>query len=307
MSKKSTRSNSRRSTSSAAGSPANPPPTPGDEKEQMTTDGFGLNLSESFAQLDQHGSWLKMSQGYSQSTLDGHLARWSGTWPRSGIVSNGIAYRQPPSAPRTYEIESGSWPTPDVPHGGQGLPKDAVMVGKVMRRANGQKVQFKLKHAVELWRTPNAAVINAKNSIKLTGRKATDPQVGLADQVASSDLPDSSTPGTETRPHSRPKLNPSWVEWLMGFPAGWIDLERSEMLSSRRLSITSGGESSPTIYPTPTSNDARNWQAGPSQWDRHAVSLPVLVQQMDGHDAPDQEPEPKRTAPGRIQNQRTLF
>jgi len=24
------------------------------------------------------------------------------------------------------------------------------------------------------------------------------------------------------------KLNPRWVEWLMGFPLGWTDLEASE-------------------------------------------------------------------------------
>jgi hypothetical protein len=26
------------------------------------------------------------------------------------------------------------------------------------------------------------------------------------------------------------KLNPTWVEWLMGFPTGWTDLEDSETL-----------------------------------------------------------------------------
>ena len=25
------------------------------------------------------------------------------------------------------------------------------------------------------------------------------------------------------------QLNPAWVEWLMGFPIGWTDLEVSEM------------------------------------------------------------------------------
>jgi hypothetical protein len=29
-------------------------------------------------------------------------------------------------------------------------------------------------------------------------------------------------------------LNPTWVEWLMGFPLGWTDLEPSETPSSRR-------------------------------------------------------------------------
>jgi hypothetical protein len=26
------------------------------------------------------------------------------------------------------------------------------------------------------------------------------------------------------------KLNPTWVEWLMGFPTGWTDLKDSETL-----------------------------------------------------------------------------
>ena len=30
------------------------------------------------------------------------------------------------------------------------------------------------------------------------------------------------------------QLNPTWVEWLMGFPLGWTDLEDSETPSSRR-------------------------------------------------------------------------
>jgi DNA (cytosine-5)-methyltransferase 1 len=28
------------------------------------------------------------------------------------------------------------------------------------------------------------------------------------------------------------RLNPTWVEWLMGFPLGWTDLEDSETQSS---------------------------------------------------------------------------
>jgi len=27
---------------------------------------------------------------------------------------------------------------------------------------------------------------------------------------------------------NRGMLNPTWVEWLMGFPIGWTDLEDSE-------------------------------------------------------------------------------
>lgn len=38
-------------------------------------------------------------------------------------------------------------------------------------------------------------------------------------------------------------LNPTWVEWLMGFPEGWTALEPSEMPSSRRSSKKSGARS----------------------------------------------------------------
>jgi hypothetical protein len=41
-------------------------------------------------------------------------------------------------------------------------------------------------------------------------------------------------------------LNPTWVEWLMGFPLGWTALDASETPSSRKSSRSSGGRSSRT-------------------------------------------------------------
>jgi hypothetical protein len=45
--------------------------------------------------------------------------------------------------------------------------------------------------------------------------------------------------------HGNPtgKLNPTWVEWLMGFPLGWTDLEDSETPSSHKSPNTSEGSS----------------------------------------------------------------
>jgi hypothetical protein len=39
------------------------------------------------------------------------------------------------------------------------------------------------------------------------------------------------------------QLNPTWVEWLMGFPLGWTDLEPSETPSSPKSPSTSADES----------------------------------------------------------------
>lgn len=49
---------------------------------------------------------------------------------------------------------------------------------------------------------------------------------------------------SEGKPHSSGSLNPTWVEWLMGFPIGWTDLKHSETPSSRKSSRKSGGRSS---------------------------------------------------------------
>ena len=37
------------------------------------------------------------------------------------------------------------------------------------------------------------------------------------------------------------QLNPEWVEWLMGFPAGWTDLGDSATRSSRKSRSGSAG------------------------------------------------------------------
>jgi hypothetical protein len=39
------------------------------------------------------------------------------------------------------------------------------------------------------------------------------------------------------------QLNPTWVEWLMGFPLGWTALDASATPSSRKSSKSSGGRS----------------------------------------------------------------
>lgn len=71
--------------------------------------------------------------------------------------------------------------------------------------------------ATAVWCTPSASVIDAKSTVvKLTGRKPSDPQVGLADQVRAGD------------PSAGGSLSPDWVELLMGWPKGWTSLEPIE-------------------------------------------------------------------------------
>ena len=68
---------------------------------------YGRSIAASFAKYDQSSSSWKTSQ----ACLLSEWEEFSETWPRSGMMRNGIAYRLAPLVPLTSEIVSGSLPT----------------------------------------------------------------------------------------------------------------------------------------------------------------------------------------------------
>lgn len=107
--------------------------------------------------------------------------------------------------------------------------------------------------ACGLWRTPNAHVVDAKsNVVKLEGRKPSDPQVGLADQVAAlwptptASLADKGVRSTEgairevTRNHG-PDLAAVAATALWGTPlAQQANGEPEQFLQRKRDSVARG-------------------------------------------------------------------
>jgi DNA (cytosine-5)-methyltransferase 1 len=93
------------------------------------------------------------------------------------------------------------WPTPNVPNGGRSVAHVTDWRGKSAYH-NGKKVQVGLESAVRMWATPTAST-GGPEPAGTTGRK-------LVTQVGG-------------------QLNPTWVEWLMGWPLGWTDLQPLEM------------------------------------------------------------------------------
>jgi hypothetical protein len=199
----------------------------------------GQNTPDSFASLGLDGSWRKTCQGYSQVTLDGSLERFSETWPRAGMTRNGIAYQLPPSAPLTDEIASGLWPTPTEDGNysrkgasamsGDGLatavrlwPKPQASDGSGSRQASakkwasGAKIQWGLPQAIK-WATPCARDFKAPGTRERLEKAMRESSRGqpLTEQVGG-------------------QLNPTWVEWLMGYPLGWTVCEAWETRSSRK-------------------------------------------------------------------------
>ena len=94
-------------------------------------------------------------------------------------------------------MNSGWWRTPNASQGG--TPKALLRGGT--HRSSGQPIQIRLQDQVKMWPTPTAH--NAKETAAPSEHNRNTPT--LAAQAGGS-------------------LNPTWVEWLMGFPEGHTDL-----------------------------------------------------------------------------------
>jgi len=124
--------------------------------------------------------------------------------------------------PLTMAIQT--WPTPAA--------RDWKDTGE---NTNYEKIakKGKLAGAVKMWPTPNASDNRDRGNLSdpaIQRRIAMGKQVGLTMAVK-----EKKGGGT---------LNPTWVEWLMGYPTGWTDLSPSETASSLTSPTTSDNQSS---------------------------------------------------------------
>jgi len=157
------------------------------------------------------------------------LSEFSGTFPRSGMMRNGTVYQLPRLAPTTTEIGSGLWPTPTAT-ANQGAPSmqerytrphfyptpnastgDTTGNWKPIR-PSGQRAQMTLQQYVRIWPTPSASDNRDRGNLS---NPSLQRRIKLGKQLMLSQV---------VHPTSG-KLNPTWVEWLMGFPLGHTDLD----------------------------------------------------------------------------------
>jgi len=194
-------------TSYAADSPAKTFPSPARVLVlQARGVGSGANTTDSFASFDPATSSWRTSQ---RCLVEG-WAKYSETWPRSGMTRSGTAYRLPTLAPLTDGTESGLFHTPT---------ETANQLSPSMMKWPGAR---------RLWPTPDTHMgHHGGQSYNGAVRRAQiGKQVDLRDAVV-------------IHHGSGGSLNPTWVEWLMGFPLGWTVLERWVTRSSRKLSKSS--------------------------------------------------------------------
>ena len=197
-------------TSSAADFPVRTSASP--ERElvlQAREAGCGLSSLASLAKYDPATrSWRT-----SQHSVLGGLEPFSETWPRSGMTRSGTAFQLPTLAPLTDETESGSWPIPTV-------NGNYNRVGLSAQSGDG------VATAVTRWPTPHGMCVPNKRRAR---RRGTGKEK-LSEMVVDGQVGNGS-------------LNPTWVEWLMGFPLGWTVCEAWETRSFRRSRKSSAEQS----------------------------------------------------------------
>ena len=157
------------------------------------------------------------------------------------------------------------WPTPRACDLEGGVVKNVELKKMSFSRVNKKGVRFgvKLKDAVhkveKMWPTPRASAAMAEDVSNIKKRGVD--KARLEERVAIWPTPTSRMyklprlPETMEKTKRNPltntiedavqhregkswketgSLNPTWVEWLMGYPAGYTDLKHWEILSSRK-------------------------------------------------------------------------
>ena len=189
------------------------------------------------------------------------------TWKAKVTPSNHLLFQLAPSMPRTDETGSGLWPTattqdnPQVRGQGKtiGTNRKTTLVGAVRmwptpvaddtgtRKKKYAQGGTPLSLAVQqpqMWATPTAAISQGTTRPPTKGGGSRDLRQDVKmwpTPTANEDA--AGTPsgkmqamlgnypdirGTTPQQWAQGSLNPAWVEWLMGYPPGWTNLETSQ-------------------------------------------------------------------------------
>lgn len=163
-----------------------------------------LMASEAECGEKWHGSFAKYDPDSSswkthQCSLLGDLDEFSETWPQWGLMRNGECWEQQMLAHRISEIESGLSEKLPTPQASDYITKKTSASWKDKGGINFSLANPEIQAK---WPTPTSH--NAKETNAPSELNRNTPT--LAAQAGG-------------------HLNPTWVEWLMGWPLGWTDLK----------------------------------------------------------------------------------
>lgn len=206
----------------AADTHASLSPRPGSDEARKMTATSGRNLVGSWLNSGPLGSLERMLLGTSA---------WASTvcfltWKDRATPAGRLLFQLAPSVPRTDEIGAGLWPTAVASAQGKipamwPTPRAADHKGATSPAAAGKSVARgygpnlpEMAAAVHgrMWPTPGAGDNRDRGNLStpaIKRRAEKGKQLNLSMVVSD----------------QSGSLNPEWVEWLMGFPADWTNLE----------------------------------------------------------------------------------
>jgi hypothetical protein len=214
------------------------------EKAQELTESeaeCGEKWQGSFTKYDRDSCSWKTAQ----CLLLGGLDEFSETWPRWGLMRDGECWERQTSALRIKETGSGlsqnKWATPTTmdklpPKSEQALHKEATQARKGRSKPANLRDQVCNQH---MWPTPQTRDYRSgdlPDSQRAQRKRAQGWSPNLNDVVLwptptahnakETNAPSESKRNTPTLgAQAGGALNPTWVEWLMGWPLGWTDLK----------------------------------------------------------------------------------
>ena len=158
---------------------------------------------------------------------------FSETWPRWGLMRDGECWELPMSARLTSESGYGSWPTPTA------CMSKGTSPASLTRKDGQSRANDRLDHAVlaRMWPTPRATdgsnggpnQRGSKGDLMLPSAVYQFPTPTATNTKANHMRGSDNGKEREARSYGATgQLNPTWVEWLMGWPLGWTDLKPSE-------------------------------------------------------------------------------
>jgi hypothetical protein len=208
---------------------------------------FGLKCVASLAKYDPDTRSLKT---YQCSFIE-DLNVYSATLPKSGTIVNGKLSEQTMLVLGIEGRESGLWPTPTGTERsgtnpktgrGEGLSKVVKMTLKdthsIPTPTASDHIKRESTSTEKLNFATNKTVSLDRWVEKFPDQKTTDKMRQQMFPTPSANEDAAGTPKgkmqrmlgncEEVRNTGTGTLNPTWVEWLMGFPSGWTDLKDSE-------------------------------------------------------------------------------
>lgn len=192
---------------------ANPFQLQGSNLQKKTKDTSGQKCLDLYEASGQDGSFAKMLV----DTLNLVSTKLPHHWKMKDTPSGRLLFQRAVSMPHTKETGSTLWPTPTAMTGGTGVAP-SHKTGKHGWNIGAAVSDSLSENPVRMWPTPTASDYKGAPKNRYLGSETYKSNLREAARTSETDG----------------QLNPTWVEWLMGFPIGHTELKHWETRSSRK-------------------------------------------------------------------------